>query len=209
MTLSHLDSRPMILAAAVLCCVTTSQRLLAADPGASPNVVYTATGVFASPQISGGDFAGLAGEPFSITVVANESLVPTSTGNGWARYTGLTMSATVSSSEQQPPLTFQNHHAQLELAVGNPGYDEILVSSPILPYDVGNWLRFRAEVQLPKGTLTGDRILPFTVPYTFSSSSVATFVLRCAGSGFPYCFTDPRLSTTLGFASGTLSTTVK
>src|SRR5580704_12955194 len=83
------------LAAAAMSCLTVSEKLVAADPNTAPNVTYTATGAFASPAISGADVFKLAGQQFTISIVANAATVPTSNGAQWARFTSLPMSGTI------------------------------------------------------------------------------------------------------------------
>jgi hypothetical protein len=211
MTLEISKLRTTSLAAAAVCCLAAGQSLLAADPATSkPNVTYTATGTFGTPQISGLDQFKLAGQPFTISVVGNEALTPTSSGTAYATFSGLTMSATITSdfSGVPTPFVFQNHHASMELAVGNPNYDVIAITSPIFIGALNLQLTFLAEVQLPHGTLQGDHINPFTAPYTFTPTSVATFTYSC-----PTTITQsgctPGQSTTLSIPSGTFSTTVK
>jgi len=214
MTLNLRDTRSMILAAAALCYLTASQSLVAADPSASPNVIYTANGVFAATPISGPDNVRLAGQPFTIQIEANESLAPTSSGPGWAEYTGLTMQATIRTPFNPAPLTFKNRRAAILLAVGDPDHDVLDLSSTVsLPgLAVGGlWLKFRAEALIPKGTLTSDMVLPLTAPYTVSAGNPATFMLACAFAQptSSVCDSSPLLSSTLGIASGTLTTTVQ
>lgn len=56
----------LALVAAVLCSV--AQAIAAA-----PNILYMASGTFATPALAGQDMLGIAGEPFSITIRVNES----------------------------------------------------------------------------------------------------------------------------------------
>jgi hypothetical protein len=210
MTRSFSKTRPTMFAVVALWCVTAAQSLPAADTGTTtPNVTYTANGTFAATPIAGTDSVRLAGNPFTLHVQANESLLPTSGGATWAEYTGLAMKVTVVSSTHAEPLTFQNRRASVTLAVGNPDYDVFAVFAPI---SLGGLvLTFHAEAHLPKGTLTSNQILPLTAPYTVSAGNPATFVLACpfTQSINQYCNTSPLPSTTLDIASGTLSTSVQ
>ena len=213
--------RTTFLAAAAVCCLAPSQSVLGADPAAAkPNVLYTATGPFGATPIIGLDQFKMAGQPFTISVVANESLAPTSSGTAWAKFqctttpcpappAGLTMSATITSdfSGVPTPFPFSNHHVSLELGIGS-NYDVVAIASPIYLQALSLQLDFVAQVQLPVGTLKGDHINPFTAPYTFTPTSVATFTYAC-----PTTITQsgctPGQSTTLSIPSGTFTTTVK
>jgi hypothetical protein len=50
--------------------------LSGATPDTAPNVTYIATGTFSSPAVSGEDTLKLAGEPFTIDIIANAASVP-------------------------------------------------------------------------------------------------------------------------------------
>jgi hypothetical protein len=45
-------------------------------PNTAPNVTYTASGTFSTPATSGLDTLQLAGEPFTISIVANAASPP-------------------------------------------------------------------------------------------------------------------------------------
>ena len=195
------------LAAAALSCLTM-QSLPAVGPPTTPNVRYTATGVFSSQPISGFDGAGLAGQPFTLQVTANESQVGSPSGPTWAVYQGLAMTATVNSSEQGPPITFQSDAATILLAVSNPAFDLMQIFATVYESNLNIHMRFEAHIQLPKGTLASDKILPFTAPFTVSSSYPATLEYACAPTsiGQPGFCLDNQRSTTLEIATGTLTT---
>src|SRR5579863_7840569 len=162
MTRSFSKTRPTIFAVVALWCVTAAQSLPEADTGTTtPNVTYTASGTFAATPVSGKDSVQLAGYPFTLEVVANESLSPTSSGANWAKYDGLAIRVRSGSGwTYGSPTTFQNRRASVTLAMGNPDYDVFAVFAPVSLG--GLWVTFHAEAHLPKGTLTSVQILPFT-----------------------------------------------
>jgi hypothetical protein len=77
------------LASAALCCFA------AALPGAAPDVKYAATGVFATPAVSGLDTFKIAGQPFTLTLAINEATKPARSSEKMAEYTNLTGRFTV------------------------------------------------------------------------------------------------------------------
>src|SRR5579863_9568557 len=95
MSLHFRKLHSVAITAAAIACLTASNNLVAANADTAPNITYTATGVFATPQIIGGDVFKLAGEPFSIKVVVNAGAVPTSRGTGWSKYTKLPLTGTI------------------------------------------------------------------------------------------------------------------
>ncbi len=160
----------MTMAAAALGYFASSETLVAAGPATAPNVTYTAAGVFGSPK-SGNDLFQLQGEPFSISVVANEADVAKTHGPLWASYTALKMTGTVQSGLLPTPLTIANSGTAIELATGNPSYDVFVMFSPIKV--IGITLTIIATVDLPKTALTNDHILPFAsvpIPATATMS---------------------------------------
>jgi hypothetical protein len=65
------------LASAALCCFAVALR------GAAPDVKYAATGVFATPAVSGKDGFLLAGQPFALTLVVKRQPSPPDVLRGW------------------------------------------------------------------------------------------------------------------------------
>src|SRR5579871_3799115 len=110
-----------------LVCVCFASQLAAQ----APNITYTASGIFTTPAVSGPDTFKLAGEPFSISVVANASTPPTKYGPTWAEFSNLPMTGTVHSGLVPTPFTLSSSKTNLELAVGNPSYDVFFVGAPI------------------------------------------------------------------------------
>jgi len=182
--------------AALLC--ATLATLAPAAMAAEPTVIYTATGTFGS-VISGGDLLELAGQPFSISVPANEALKPTRQNDMSAEYTGLTVSGT-SNTGLLPgtmyPVT--SNKVNIELRVGGPGTpDQFKIGYPLSV--VGSTVRVTAEVEMPPGTITATAIQPFTAPVTFNLINVRVkYTAKASGE-----------SAVLGIANGTLTATLQ
>jgi uncharacterized protein (TIGR03437 family) len=188
MTLLFQKKYPVVLAAAVLSCMAASERLAAAT-----NVTYAAFGTFSSPQISGADVFQLRGQPFSINVVASETLVSKNHGAQWALYTMLKMTGTVQSGLLPTPIAISSNSSSILLAAGNPSQDSFMLGSPVKV--VGTTLTVTANIIMPKGTITNDHVLPFTAPVTLTPAN-ATMT-----------YSDGTNTTTLGI-NGTLTATV-
>lgn len=67
-----------------------------------PTVVYTASGTFATPPICGVDRLGLAGQAFSITILAIEALKPTRHNKTSALFDTVPLSG-----PSTPPMAYQ------------------------------------------------------------------------------------------------------
>jgi len=187
-------------AAALIVCFGASDRLAAQSPEAKAvNVFYTASGTFANTPVSGEDKLEMAGTAFSLTTWALTSTAPKQHGTHAAQYTNLKMQGTVAPCLIGcAPITIQSEYASIELATGNPSYDEI---SFFVPVSVdGIQIDISTVIQLPKGTLSSPLIRPLTAPVTLSSTTDVTY----ADPVPPY---GPA-STTLAIQSGTLSTCV-
>jgi len=186
-----------VVAFAALLCVATSLVLFAqSTPAKAPNVTYTATGTFATPPVSGVDVFKLAGQDFTISIVANEATVPTTHGAQWAKYTKLGMSGTVVSALFPTPFAISSSNSAIELATGNPSYNVFAMFSPITV--LGQAVYITAVLQMPTGTMIKPLIGPFTAPVTLGpTSGTVTYLSPGTGS-----------STVLNIASGTLSTAV-
>ena len=81
------------LASAALCCFAVALR------GGAPDVKYAATGVFATPAVSGMDTFKIAGQPFTLTLVINEATKPARGSETMAEYSNVTMTFRVSNGE--------------------------------------------------------------------------------------------------------------
>jgi uncharacterized protein (TIGR03437 family) len=182
------------IAVAALFSLTASEKLVAASPDVAPNVTYTATGVFASPQVSGGDVFKLAGEAFSITVVANAAAVPTSHGSNWAKFTSLPMTGTISTGLTPTPYSIKSKMTSVQLALGNPNYQLFVLFAPVSV--VNTPIYVTANIQMPLGTLAKPLNHPFA-PITLGPADTVIYTDPATGA-----------STTLTIASGTLQGTI-
>jgi uncharacterized protein (TIGR03437 family) len=175
----------MTIAAAAAGCVASSENLFAAGPATAPNVTYTAAGTFGSPK-SGADLFQLQGQPFSISVVANEADVSKNHGALWAGYSALKMTGSVQSGLLPTPVAISNSSTSIELATGNPSYDVFVLYSPVKV--IGITLTISATLDLPATTLINDHILPFaavTLPKTATmtySDGTNTTVMYLTGT---------------------------
>jgi hypothetical protein len=141
-------------------------------PATAADVTYTASGTFDSTPISGADLFRLAGQPFSISVVASESAVAKSHGAQWALYSGLTTTGEVDSRLLPTPILLSNNHTNIVLAAGNPNQDLFLLGFPLKI--LGITITVTANIVMPKGTISNDHILPFSsvVPLTPAIATV-------------------------------------
>jgi len=185
-------SRVTIIVAAVkvLALSVLAVSLLSA---AAPNVTYTASGNFSAVPTSGSDTLKLAGEPFSISIVANAASVPKQYGPNWAIYTPLRMTGTVHSGLLGPtPVAIASDAASIALLWG-PDYDLFVAGFPVRV--VGIALTIRATITMPPGTIINQLIHPFAPVALDTTNSVVTY-------------SDGADTTTLTVDSGTLVATI-
>jgi len=167
--------------------------LSGATPKTAPNVTYTAEGTFASPPVSGADQLKLAGEPFTINIVANAASVPIKHGSNWAVYSPFKMTGQVHSGLLGPtPIAIASAAASIQLAIG-PDYDIFIAAFPVKV--VGISLTVRATIDLPAGTLANLYIHPFSA---VTLSATNTTVVYSNGTE----------STTLGIQNGSVGAAV-
>ena len=164
----------------------------------SPTVTYVAEGYFSSTIVSGTDPFKLAGQPFFIKVNASESAVPVKTGPGWAEYSPLKMSGSVQSGLLTTPITLSSTKTKVALANAKPTNDGLVVYAPVTVLGVN--FTVIGEFQLPKGTLPGLTIAPFTAPVPLTSS-ITNVTYSYTENGVPN-------TTVLTISNGSLSTTV-
>jgi hypothetical protein len=170
--------------------VAAASLLNAASPQTAPNVTFTATGTFSSAPVSGPDTLKLAGEPFTIAVVASSAANPIQHGPNWALFSPLNMTGTVHSGLLgTSPIDIASAAASIFQAVG-PDYDPFETGFPVKV--VGISLTIDA---LPGGTLTKQLIHPF-----------ASIALSPANTTVSY--SDGTNTTVLTLASGTLVATI-
>jgi hypothetical protein len=161
----------------------------ATSPDTGPNVTYTASGIFSTPQVSGDDTLKLAGEPFSISIVAPAGSVPVKHGRNWAVLSPFKMTGQVHSGLLgSEPVNIASTGASIYEAVG-PDSDPFETAFPVKV--VGISLTIQAQFTLPADTFTKPLIHTFS-PVTLSPA--ITTVVYSNG-------TD---STTLTVESGTL-----
>jgi len=169
--------------------------MFASEPAGVPNVLYAASGIFAKPAISGADGLLLAGEPFSIRLLANEALKPTKHTSTWAEYNNITAAGLVQSARYPGSwYPFSSGQTTLVLRLGQAGEpDEVEISFPLTFLYLQ--LSISARATLPPGTMTTTAIRPFTA------------AVALAGTTMTYA--DTQASTTLAVASGTLNAAVE
>jgi hypothetical protein len=181
------------LASAALCCFAV------ALPGAAPDVNYAATGVFATPAVSGMDIFKIAGQPFTLTLVINEATKPARGSETMAEYTNVTGRFTVKDGITGATHFFNVLHANLFLVVGGPGKPDWFALT--IPFDnEGLNMTVTAKVRMPAGTITTPAIRPFTAPVSLTPSD-GSVTYACPACP-PPCTGN---STTLAFAGGTFS----
>jgi hypothetical protein len=160
-----------------------------ATPDTGPNVIFTAAGTFASPPVSGSDSLKLAGEPFSISVVAAAGSVPIKHGRNWAVFSPLKMTGEVHSGLLgATPVNIASGGASIYQAVG-PSYDPFQTAFPVKV--VGISLTIDAQITLPAGTLAKPLIHPFAAVALAPANTIVTY-------------SDGTNSTTLAIQGGSL-----
>lgn len=158
-------------------------------PSTAPNVTFNASGTFATPPVNGSDTLKLAGEPFSINVVANAASVPIKHYRNWAIISPLKMTGTVHSGLLgTSPVNIASTAASIFQAVG-PSYDNFETAFPIKV--VGISLTVQARIVLPAGTLTTQLIHPFAAVTLDPGNTTVTY-------------SDGTNTTTLAIQSGSL-----
>ena len=182
------------LASAALCCFAMALR------GAAPDVNYAATGVFATPAVSGKDSFLLAGQPFALTLVLNEATKPARHSETMAEYSNVTVTFTVKSGINGVTYKFTTlPDVTLFLVVGGPGKPDWFALT--IPFDyAGLNMTVTAKVRMPAGTITTPAIWRFTAPVSLTPSDGAV-TYACPACPPPYTGN----STTLAFAGGTFS----
>jgi hypothetical protein len=184
------------VAAAAMSGLAAPRRLAAASltTGGGAPVTFTASGTFGSTPISGADLLELRGEPFTISVVGNSSLTPTTHGRNWAIFTDLSMTGVVNSGlVPGQPIDVSATTAAIDQTVGA---SEDIFQSGFPVTVVGVALTVRAYFTLPGGTLSKPLLRPF--------SSVT--LGPTAGTYVTY--SDTTATTELSIQTGTLVATI-
>jgi hypothetical protein len=159
------------IAVAAAACVAAPPRLAAASPDTGENITFTATGTFATPAVSGADQLRLAGQQFTLKVVANSAAAPVKHGSNWAAYDNLVLTGTVYSGLLPPnsPVNIKSK-AIITETIGATG-DIFECTFPVRVVGIG--LEIVARIVLPAGTLSNDRIHPFaSVPLDPANTAV-------------------------------------
>ena len=160
---------------------------------AAPNVTYTAAGTFGNPAVSGADELKMAGEPFTINIVASSASEPIKHGSNWAVYSPFKMTGEVHSGLVGPtPVNIASGAASIQLAQG-PDYDIFIAAFPVKV--VGISLTVKATIQLPVGTLANLYVHPFS-PVTLDPTITSVV------------YSDGTNDTTLSIQSGSLTAVV-
>jgi hypothetical protein len=182
----------MIAGAAMVC--LAAPRGLAASPDKGVNVTFTASGTFASTQLSGNDLLELRGQPFSISVVGSSSAVPIQHGQNWAIFKPLSMTGTVYSGlVPNQPIPVMASTAAIDQTVGAT---EDIFQSGFPVTVVGIALTVRAHIILPGGTLTTALLRPFAS--VTLGPTAGTYVT----------YSNPTATTELAIQTGTLVATI-
>jgi uncharacterized protein (TIGR03437 family) len=176
---------------------------IAPSPAAAATVTYNASGSFyCTPPTppatrcaaeSGADQFELAGEPYSISIVGDEAMVPFSQGSNFAIYHGVKATATVTSGLVPTPVAITTTHTTMLLYTGNPSFDVLEFGTKIRVIKLT--LTITAKVLMKKGTLTTPLISPFSA------------LAKLASNTATLTYSDGTSSTTLGL-TGAFTTTV-
>jgi hypothetical protein len=182
-------TRAITVAVAMVCSFAVSNKLAAQAP---PIIIYTASGTFASPQTSGEDTLKLAGEPFTVYIVAPASSNPYEHGPNWAAFDKLKLSGTVHSGLLgATPVTISSTQASIIQAFDPDQYDLFTMEAPINV--VGIALTIKAVIAMPYGTFSNPLLQPFATPITLAPSN-ATLT-----------YSDSTATTVLAIQTGTLT----
>jgi len=165
------------------------------QPATAPDVIYTAQGTFASPQLSGADLFQLAGESFKIYVTANMADAPHATGTGWAAYTDLKLQGLVGTGLDPSPVPIASSYTFMALAIGTAN-DALELAAPVTV--IKSKVTMRATIKMPLNTfLKGWRIYPFGSKVTLAPATATA------------SYANGTDTTTLAIASGSLTATLK
>jgi hypothetical protein len=177
-----------MIAAVAVSSLVTPQSLAAAGPDTGEAVTFTAQGTFAATPVSGNDTLQLAGQPFTITIVARSSKLPTEHGRNSAIFSPLKMTGTVYSGlEPNEPIPISSSKAVIAQVVG--ASQDIFQAG--FPYKIlGIDLEAVAYITMPGGTLSTALIRPFSsvaldptnATITYSNNTAATVLAVQSGT---------------------------
>jgi hypothetical protein len=185
-----LDFRKLLfvtIAVAAISCLANPRGLAAASPDKGVKITFTATGTFAATPVSGADRAMLAGQPFTVSIVASSSLAPKKQGPHWATFDPLKMTGTVYSGlVPNIPKSISSNRAVIKQTVG--ASEDILQSHfPVNLFGIADAI---AYITLPAGTLSNDLIGPFpsvtldptNATVTYKNATAATVLAVQSGT---------------------------
>jgi hypothetical protein len=176
--------RSIAIAAAVVSGFAASENLAAAPSCSTQAVTYTASGSFGSNKIAGLDTFKLAGEPFSITMLACESKQPSSTGPDDSIYSGVEFTGTVQSSLITTPFKMPPTPMTFVLVKPPAGPDLVEVEGNLTVF--GSTLFIHGSIALPAGTLASTKIAPFSGVSIVTASSAFTYSYPAWHAGTAY-----------------------
>lgn len=165
----------------------------AAVPDAAPNITYTASGTFGTPPLSGADTLKLAGEPFTISIVASASSAPIKHGTHWGLYSPFQMTGQVQSGLLGPNSVAIASSAASILQAVSTSYDSFQAAFPVKV--VGISLTVNARIAMPPGTLTKPYL------HTFAAITLAP-------GNATVTYSNGSVSTVLSVQTGTLAATI-
>jgi hypothetical protein len=180
------------IAAAAVVCLAAPPKLAAASPDKSARITYTATGTFATPAVSGADQLKLAGQQFTINIVADSSLKPKKHGPNWTIFEPLKMTGTIYSG-LLPPNSPVNIASKKAIVAQIVSTSEDIFETGFPVRVVGIDIEAIAHIGLPGGTLTNDLIRPF-----------ASVALDPDPTNTWVTYKNATASTVLAVASGTI-----
>jgi len=182
----------MTIAAAAWYCLAATQRLAAASPYKSANVTFTGSGTFAPRPVSGRDQLMVAGQKFTVAIMANSSLTPIKRGRR-AIFEPLQMSATLFTGLlPNVPVPISGSSSVIAQETGT---SEDLFQAGFPLSIVGINVTVKAYFILPAGTLSSALIRPFaSVELDSTNGSVS--------------YSDSTATTVLAVQSGTLVATL-
>ena len=168
-----LNMRTVALATLVISGFAASKNL-GAQTCNTTAIAYQASGEFGTNKLAGDDELQLAGEPFSITILACETKTPVRTGPTYATYSGLELKATVKSRLLTAPTTLPpTSQTTFTLAMPATGYDTIQLTAT--ESFKGTAIPITANIALPLGTYTTTKIGPFPSVSIVTSRSQFTY----------------------------------
>jgi len=164
-----------------------------ATPDAAPNITYTATGTFSSPQISGTDTLKLSGEPFIISIVASAGSAPVQHGSNWGIFSPFKMTGQVHSAlVGTTPVNIASTAASILQGIG-PTFDNFEAAFPVRV--VGISLTIQAKIVMPAGTIAKPYLHPFSAVTLTPANAAVTY-------------SDGTNATVLSINNGSLTATI-